>query len=200
MRMRRSQKSQRSRKIWNWTRSCSVSAGTRTTTTRSYRAWTASTQVSGGPSVTDVWFYGTVEELPLFWYPQYTQHACWSHNHWNWCWGCYPGCRRWHSRVLYTCAAGVVSICCGPVAARQPNYVLKTPPLSFGSPAATPHIPTPHRPFYHHHWGSVEKFAKLKATIRRKPILRHTKSKKQSSDRRCMWAAKGGGVAAYDSQ
>jgi len=72
--------------------------------------------------------------------------------------------------------------------------------LSFGSPAATPHIPTPHRPLYHHHWGSVEKFAKLKATIRRKPILRHTKSKKQSSDRRCMWAAKGGGVAAYDSQ
>lgn len=59
--------------------------------------------------------------------PDNTQHACWSHNHWNWRWGCYPGCRRWHSRVLYTCAAGVVSICCGPVAAGQPNYVLKTP-------------------------------------------------------------------------
>lgn len=44
-----------------------------------------------------------------------------------------------------------------------------------------------------HHWCSVEKFAKLKATIRRKPILRQAKSKKQSSDRRCMWAAKGWG-------
>lgn len=83
---------------------CSASVATRSTmTTRSCTAWTASTQVS--PPCALILSHVCAEATATA--ATAAAAAAWSIE--NCRTGCYPGCRRRHSGVPYTCAAGVVS-------------------------------------------------------------------------------------------
>lgn len=90
-------------------------------TMRSCTAWTASTQVS---SMYSDPLSHTRVCLCMCVCVATVAAAAWSIE--NCRTGCYPVCRRRHSGVPYTCAAGVVSSG-GDGPELWPNYVLKTP-------------------------------------------------------------------------